>query len=117
MANFDLLEGLVFALKEQGFKFAVDDFGSGFSSFWYIRRLPIDFLKIEGEFIRHLADGEPADLAIVSCIVTLANKLGIRTVAEHVESESICQVAARLGIDYAQGYYTGRPSPSLVLAP
>ncbi len=113
VANFDLLEGLVFALKEQGFKFAVDDFGSGFSSFWYIRRLPIDFLKIEGEFIRHMADGEQADLAIVSCIVTLANNLGIRTVAEHVESEAIYRAAARLGIDYAQGYYSGRPSPSL----
>lgn len=113
--NIDLLEGLLLALKAEGFKFALDDFGSGFSSLLYVRRLPVDFLKIEGEFVRHLADEEPADLAIVTSIVALAKVLGIKTVAEQVESEGAYRAAALLGVDYAQGYHTGRPSPSLAL--
>lgn len=117
VADFDVLKAIVFQLKQHGFGLAVDDFGSGFSSFWYIRQLPVDFLKIDGEFVRHLADGDAADLAIVGCMAGLGERLGIKTIAEHVESEAVRQAVAGLGVNYAQGYYTGRPSPSLAPAP
>ncbi len=104
------LDRFVGELKEKGFKFAIDDFGSGFSSFHYVKRFPIDFLKIEGEFIVNvLISGK--DRAMVRSIVALARELGISTVAEHVESEEILQAVAEFGIDHAQGYHIGRPAP------
>jgi EAL domain-containing protein (putative c-di-GMP-specific phosphodiesterase class I) len=109
------LDRFVASLKQEGFKFAVDDFGSGFASFQYVKRFPIDYLKIEGEFIGHLPTSDK-DRALVRNIVALARELGIRTIAEHVESAQVlCQVA-ELGIDLAQGYHLGQAAPEPPLA-
>lgn len=107
--NITLLEKFVLDLKMEGFKFAIDDFGSGFSSFHYIKRLPIDFIKIEGEFIRNLAKDD-VNRAFARSIVTLAKELNIKTVAEYVEDEEVLEEIGKLGIDFAQGYYIGKPS-------
>jgi len=107
--NVTLLEKFVLDLKMEGFKFAIDDFGSGFSSFHYIKRLPIDFIKIEGEFIRNLTKDE-TNRAFARSIVTLAKELNIKTVAEFVESEDVYEEIKKLGVDYAQGYFIGKPT-------
>lgn len=105
-----LLERFVLDLKFEGFNFAIDDFGSGFSSFHYIRRFPIDFLKVEGEFIRGMVK-DNRDKAFVLSISTLAKEMGIRTIAEFVEDEATLKAVEMAGINYAQGYYIGRPGP------
>lgn len=111
--NVTLLEKFVFELKMEGFKFAIDDFGSGFSSFHYVKRFPIDFVKIEGDFIANMIH-DPRDKAFVASISALAEMLGIKTVAEHVESEEILRIVGEARIDSAQGYYIGRPSPDFL---
>jgi diguanylate cyclase (GGDEF)-like protein len=110
--NISLLEKFVHDLKLEGFKFAVDDFGSGFSSFHYIKLFQIDFVKIEGEFIRNIIKDEK-DLAFVKTMSILARELGIRTVAECVENEEILAMLRQIGVGYGQGYYVGKPSTEL----
>ena len=112
--NMTLLESFVVDLKLEGFKFAIDDFGSGFSSFQYIRRLPIDFVKIEGMFVRSMLN-DPKDMAFVKTLAVLAKEFGIQTIAEYIESEELLNSACSLGIDFAQGYYTGRPTPEIIM--
>jgi diguanylate cyclase (GGDEF)-like protein len=97
-------------LKDEGFRFAIDDFGSGYSSFYYLKYLPVDFLKIEGEFIKTLPNS-PTDRVFIEGIVNVARKMGIKTIAEFVENEEVLEVVKDLGIDYAQGYYLGKPEP------
>ncbi|WP_245944321.1 bifunctional diguanylate cyclase/phosphodiesterase [Marinospirillum perlucidum] len=113
VSNMALLEKFVLDLKLEGFNFAIDDFGSGFSSYHYIKHFPIDVIKIEGEFIRNMLDDEKY-MAFVKSIVTLAQNLGIKTIAEFVEDEEVLQAIRDLGIDYAQGYFVGRPSQELI---
>ena len=108
--NMTLLEQFVLDLKQEGFKFAIDDFGSGFSSFQYIRRLPIDFVKIEGMFVKNMLN-DPKDMAFVKTLSVLATEFGIQTIAEYVEDETLLEAVHSLGINYAQGYYTGGPMP------
>ena len=109
--NIQLLEMFVQELRMEGFKFAIDDFGSGFSSFHYLKHFPIDFLKIEGDFILNLMN-DTRDRAFVRLIAELARELSIHTVAEFVESEEVLEQVRELGIDYAQGFLIGRPAPS-----
>jgi len=111
--NISLLEKFVHELKSSGFKFAVDDFGSGFSSFNYIKRFPIDFVKIEGDFIRNMIT-DKKDLALVKTMAILAREFGIQTVAECVEDDTILSTIKQLGINYGQGYHIGRPLPDLM---
>ena len=114
VSNLSLLEKFVLDLKSRGFSFAIDDFGSGYSSFHYIKRFPVDYIKIEGEFIRNmLSDGEYR--AFTKSIVTLAKELHIKTIAEYVEDQSILDEVRQFGIDYAQGYHVGRPGPILIV--
>lgn len=113
--NLTLLEKFVIDAKMQGFSFAIDDFGSGYSSFQYIKCFPVDYIKIEGEFIRNILDDE-VYLAFIKSIVTLAKELKIKTIAEFVEDAEILAAVSALGIDYAQGYHISRPSPQLHLA-
>lgn len=110
VSNLSLLEKFVLEVKLQGFSFAIDDFGSGYSSFQYIKRFPVDYIKIEGEFIRNMLNDE-VYLAFIKSIVTLAKELKIKTVAEFVEDAEILVAVSALGIDYAQGYHIRRPSP------
>uniref|UniRef100_E6QQ75 GGDEF:EAL n=1 Tax=mine drainage metagenome TaxID=410659 RepID=E6QQ75_9ZZZZ len=112
VSNLSLLEKFVLDVKLQGFGFAIDDFGSGYSSFQYIKRFPVDYIKIEGEFIRNMLQDE-VYLAFVKSIVTLAKELKIKTIAEFVEDAEILAAVSALGIDYAQGYHISRPSPMI----
>ncbi|WP_370271285.1 putative bifunctional diguanylate cyclase/phosphodiesterase [Guyparkeria sp. SCN-R1] len=109
--NIQLLEKFVQELRLEGFKFAIDDFGSGFSSFHYLKHFPIDFLKIEGDFVLNLLE-DSRDRAFVRLIAELSRELKIHTVAEFVESEEVLEQVRALGIDYAQGFLIGRPAPS-----
>ncbi|MDX9796564.1 MAG: bifunctional diguanylate cyclase/phosphodiesterase [Arcobacteraceae bacterium] len=107
--NFSLLEKFVQNLKAEGFKFAIDDFGSGFSSFHYIKKFPIDYLKVDGDFIINI-NNDHKDKAFVHSIVTLAQELNIQTIAEFVESEEIVEILDDMGVDYYQGYHIGKPN-------
>jgi diguanylate cyclase (GGDEF)-like protein len=106
--NIVVLERLVAELKLEGFKLAIDDFGSGFSSFQYLRRFPVDFLKIEGDFVANILENQK-DRAFVETIRKLAADLGIQVIAEHVEDERVLDELRAIGVGYAQGYYIGRP--------
>jgi diguanylate cyclase (GGDEF)-like protein len=108
------LEKHVRDLKSEGFRFAIDDFGAGYSSFQYIRNLSVDFLKVDGEFIRNMNGNNNVEKAIVSSIASLSEKLGIKTIAEFVETKEILGHVESAGIHYAQGYYIKRPSPELI---
>lgn len=102
-------------LKKIGCRFALDDFGVGFTSFLYLRELPVDYIKIDGVFIRQIAT-EQKDKDIVKAIVSVAQGLGIKTVAEFVESEhALCSIK-ELGVSYAQGYFIGKPEETLSFA-
>jgi diguanylate cyclase (GGDEF)-like protein len=100
------------ALRKVGCRFALDDFGTGFSSFTYLKQLPVDFLKIDGEFIENLAEDE-ADRAIVTSIAEIGRALGTATIAEHVVNQETLDILRDIGIDYAQGYFIGRPKASI----
>ena len=89
---------------------ALDDFGSGYSSFLYLKRLPVDLLKIDGAFIRALPS-EPMDKQIVRSITSISMGIGLQTVAEFVENRETLETLRRLGVDFAQGYYVGKPAP------
>ncbi|HEY9018901.1 EAL domain-containing protein, partial [Thiomicrospira sp.] len=107
--NISLLEKFVRDLKFEGFRFAIDDFGSGFSSFHYLKHFPIDYLKIEGEFISNMLH-DRIDHAFVESAVALAQSIGIETVAEFIEDRETLEAVKKLGIHYAQGYFVGFPA-------
>lgn len=111
--NIAKLESYLNRLKEAGFRLAIDDFGSGFSSFHYLRRFPIDYLKIEGDFIANML-ASVKDRAVVTSIVALAREMGIAIVAEHVESQEVLDELRGMGVQLAQGYHIGRPAPAPV---
>ncbi|HEY6897337.1 MAG TPA: bifunctional diguanylate cyclase/phosphodiesterase [Rhodocyclaceae bacterium] len=111
--NLALLERFLNDLKFEGFGLAIDDFGSGFSSFHYLRRFPIDYLKIEGDFIVNMRR-HGKDRAFVQSMQSLAAELGIKTIAEFVEDGEILADVAGLNVDLAQGYYLGRPARALL---
>jgi len=98
------------ALRELGARFALDDFGSGLSSFAYLKALPVDALKIDGIFVKDL-DQDPIDLAMVRSINDIGHVMGKRTIAEFVEDDEVLGRLLELGVDYAQGYGLGRPRP------
>lgn len=98
------------AMRKLGFSLALDDFGSGFASYGYLRELPVDYVKIDGCFVRQLA-GNDRDYAIVKSIHDVCRTMGIETVAEFVESQAIIDKLNEIGIDYAQGYAIGYPKP------
>ncbi|MBF0565642.1 MAG: EAL domain-containing protein [Nitrospirae bacterium] len=101
------------ALKEMGCLFALDDFGVGFTSFVYLRELKVDYIKIDGSFVKKLSTS-PQDQLVVKAIAGVADGLGIKKVAEFVEDEQTLEMLRNFGIDYAQGYLIGRPSPTLI---
>ena len=96
-------------LREMGCSFALDDFGTGVSSFGYLRSLPVDYIKIDGSFVRDI-DTDRVDHAIVESIHHVATQLNLRTIAEFVESRAVMSRLMRLGIDLMQGYTLARPS-------
>jgi EAL domain-containing protein (putative c-di-GMP-specific phosphodiesterase class I) len=97
-------------LTDLGFSFALDDFGSGMSSFAYLKQLPVDFLKIDGSFVRDIVD-DPIDFAMVEAINHIGHLMGLRTIAEFVENDAIAQKLRGIGVDFAQGYGLAKPAP------
>jgi EAL domain-containing protein (putative c-di-GMP-specific phosphodiesterase class I) len=97
-------------LKDIGCRFALDDFGSGLSSFGYLKSLPVDYLKIAGNFIQDIVV-DPVDHAMVDAINQIGHVMGLMTIAESVESDAILQKLRNLGVDYAQGYGISEPVP------
>ena len=95
-------------IRELGCRFALDDFGSGMSSFSYLKNLPVDFLKIDGSFVKAMID-DPVSLVIVESIKDIGQAMGLQTIAEFVENEIIFDKLRLMGIDYAQGYGVGVP--------
>lgn len=99
---------LLLGLKQAGCQLSLDDFGSGLSSFSYLKQLPVDYLKIDGAFVRDIASN-PFDRAIVASMVQVARSIGVRTVAEFVEDEVVLGIVRELGVDFGQGYGIARP--------
>ncbi|MEH6472388.1 MAG: EAL domain-containing protein, partial [Halopseudomonas sp.] len=114
--NMSMLEKFVGNLKAEGFQLAIDDFGSGFSSFQYLKHFPVDFVKIEGEFIANMVN-DHKDNAVVRSITSLAHELNAKTIAEFVESEEVLEAVKEINITYAQGFHIRKPSPTIGLAP
>jgi len=110
ISNLTKAAELMHELKALGCRFALDDFGIGMSSFAYLKYLPVDFLKIDGTFVKDMASDE-MDYAIVEAINRIAHILGMQTVAEIVEDQVTLERLSALGVDYAQGYHIARPEP------
>lgn len=108
IANLERARRFIDALHEAGCAFALDDFGSGLSSFAYLRTLPVDYLKIDGLFVKHMSS-DPIDHSMVEAINQVGHIMGIRTIAEFVEDEATLVALRRLGVDYAQGHALHRP--------
>jgi diguanylate cyclase (GGDEF)-like protein/PAS domain S-box-containing protein len=96
--------------KSAGCRFSLDDFGTGMSSFSYLRNLPVDFLKIDGSFIRNICR-DPIDLAMAESINHIGHVMGKQTIAEYVEDEATLVLLRKIGVDYAQGYGIAAPQP------
>jgi diguanylate cyclase (GGDEF)-like protein len=108
--NFNVVSRFIKEMKQRGCQVAIDDFGTGYSNFDYLIRLNIDFLKIDGSLIKYI-NRERKSRVIVENIVDFTKKMGIKTVAEFVETKSLFTEVKRAKIDYSQGYYIGRPKP------
>ena len=104
---------LMHEIRSLGCRFALDDFGVGFSSFAYLKQLPVDFVKIDGSFIRHLSANRD-DQVFVKALTEVARGLGKKTIAEFVEAEDTLALLRAYGVDYAQGYHIGRPENGLL---
>jgi diguanylate cyclase (GGDEF)-like protein/PAS domain S-box-containing protein len=110
IANMDRARSFASSLTQIGCRFALDDFGAGFGSFYYLKHIPFDYVKIDGEFIRNLP-ASSTDQLILDSIVKMSNGLGKRTIAEFVGDHETVELLKQHGVDYAQGYHLGRPRP------
>jgi Amt family ammonium transporter len=113
--NLALAAQAIERLRRLGFRFALDDFGKGTSSFGYLKQLPVDYLKIDGYFIRDLLHNT-LDETIVASLVQISRQMGIQTTAEYVNSDLLAQRLRALGVDYAQGFYLAEPEPLVASA-
>ncbi len=110
IADFATAQKFIHAVKDLGCAFSVDDFGSGFASFYYLKHLPVDYIKIDGSFIHNLTE-KPDDQIFVRAMVELARGYGKKIVAEHVEDAATLELLRTFGVDYVQGYHVGQPAP------
>jgi EAL domain-containing protein (putative c-di-GMP-specific phosphodiesterase class I) len=115
IANLDHARRFVGVLHGIGCQFALDDFGSGVGSFSNLKNLPLDYLKIDGSFMRNLAR-DTVNQAMVTAMIKLARTLNFKVIAEQVEDTASVDAARRMGVDYLQGYAIGRPQPLLLAA-
>jgi EAL domain-containing protein (putative c-di-GMP-specific phosphodiesterase class I) len=109
VASFSQANRFIHALKELGCKFALDDFGTGLSSFGYLKHFPVDFLKIDGSFVREILH-DPIDREMVRSINEIGHLTGKQTIAEFAENAEIIQMLTSIGVDYAQGYGISQPT-------
>lgn len=110
VTNFDAAAAFVLKARERHCRVSLDDFGAGMSSFQYLRRFPIDAIKIDGSFVEHIADSR-FDREIVSAIAGIARSMGAAVVAEKVEEKSALDILQGMGVAYGQGYFLHRPEP------
>ena len=115
ISNLEQATKFINELKELGCQFALDDFGSGVSSFTYLKNLPVDYLKIDGSFVQDMIN-DPINEAMVAAINEVGHVMGIKTIAERAENREIIEQLTRLGVDYAQGYAISTPMPIDVVA-
>jgi EAL domain-containing protein (putative c-di-GMP-specific phosphodiesterase class I) len=108
IANLSGAMRFIEVLRRVGCRFALDDFGSGLSSFAYLKSLPVDFLKIDGMFVKDIIE-DPIDRELVRSINEIGHVMGKRTIAEFVESGEILAALGEIGVDYAQGFELGKP--------
>jgi diguanylate cyclase (GGDEF)-like protein/PAS domain S-box-containing protein len=116
IANIQRARELARYLRELGCRLALDDFGAGFATFYYLKHLEFDYIKIDGEFIKHLPDTY-ADQLVVRAVVDIARGLGADTIAEFVQDDETLALLRELGVGYSQGYHTGRPGPLEAILP
>ena len=110
ISNLTHARRFIATLKEQGCRFALDDFGSGLSSFGYLQTLPVDYVKIDGRFVKNMVDN-PIDRAMVESIHRIGHVMGLTTIAEWVENDATLSILRDIGVDYAQGLAIGHPIP------
>jgi len=110
VSDFNVVNAFIEEVRRLGARVAIDDFGSGYSNFHYLLKMRVDYYKIDASLIRYVTE-DPNSRMIVESIVHLAKRLGVQTVAEYVENESIAKVCEQIGIDYLQGYFIGKPGP------
>jgi diguanylate cyclase (GGDEF)-like protein/PAS domain S-box-containing protein len=110
IGNIDCAKTFITEMRARGCRFALDDFGSGFGSFYYLKHLPFDYFKIDGDFIRGF-DANPTDQLVVEAVVGIARGMGKQTVAEFVTNENMMDRLRRSGVNYAQGFHIGAPRP------
>jgi diguanylate cyclase (GGDEF)-like protein/PAS domain S-box-containing protein len=110
IANLHTATSLISTLRDMGCRFALDDFGVGLSSFGYLRNLPVDYLKLDGSFVKNIVNNK-TDYEMVRAINQIGHTMNIMTIAEFVEDETILQAVRELGVDYAQGYIIAKPIP------
>lgn len=110
IANITSATSFMLTLRGCGFRFSLDDFGSGLSSFTYLKKLPVDFLKIDGAFVRDILS-DPVDYAMVRSINELGQLLGKETIAEFVETTELADELERMGVNHVQGHAFAKPRP------
>ncbi|HWC28273.1 MAG TPA: EAL domain-containing protein, partial [Solirubrobacteraceae bacterium] len=110
VANIALARAFSARLRELGCRFALDDFGAGFGSFYYLKHLPFDYLKIDGEFVRSVTT-DATDRLLVTAVVEIARGMGKETIAEFVGDDRTVEMLRELGVDWGQGFHLGEPAP------
>jgi EAL domain-containing protein (putative c-di-GMP-specific phosphodiesterase class I) len=110
MSNTDAAHRIIAQLREKGCRFSLDDFGTGMSSFAYLKTLPVDYLKIDGSFVRQVVD-DRVSRAMVAAINEIGHVMELKTIAEFVETDEIARRLADMGLDYLQGYSIAEPEP------
>jgi len=110
ISNLSKAEKVMSALRELGCRFSLDDFGAGMSSFGYLKHLPVDYLKIDGMFVKEMGR-DPINRAMVEAINNIGHVMGKTTIAEFVESDALLEELRALGVDCAQGYGVHKPQP------
>jgi EAL domain-containing protein (putative c-di-GMP-specific phosphodiesterase class I) len=112
MSDVDVTQGFIAQMKQMGCRFALDDFGAGFSSFYFLKRFEVDYLKIDGSFVRDLA-GDEANRLFVRALCDVARGLNKQVIAEWVENREVMGILAGMGVQYGQGFLFAHPQPFL----